>query len=53
MLLFALAGGGSFTTSTVSEHAKTNAEVIGNFLLVSTEFSVQERAFLCSMRSVL
>ncbi|MFZ6758587.1 RNA 3'-terminal phosphate cyclase [Undibacterium sp. Ji50W] len=51
MLLFALAGGGSFTTSQVSDHAKTNAEVISKFLAVLTEFSVEERAFLCCMHS--
>lgn len=34
MIPFALAGGGSFTVSSASEHARTNAEVIQKFLPV-------------------
>ena len=34
MIPFALAGGGSFTVSSASEHARTNAEVIRKFLPV-------------------
>jgi RNA 3'-terminal phosphate cyclase (ATP) len=36
LLPMALAGGGSFTTASVSQHAITNAEVISRFLPVAT-----------------
>lgn len=39
MLPMVLAGGGSFTADTVSQHAITNAEVIGRFLPVGITFS--------------
>jgi RNA 3'-terminal phosphate cyclase (ATP) len=38
MVPFALAGGGRFTTSRVSQHALTNADVIGRFLPVTIAF---------------
>ncbi|QDU84271.1 RNA 3'-terminal phosphate cyclase [Planctomycetes bacterium Pla163] len=38
LLPLALAGGGSFTTTTPSLHTRTNAEVIGHFLDVSFEY---------------
>ena len=39
LLPMALAGGGCFTASTVSQHAITNAEVIARFLPVVTTFA--------------
>jgi len=39
MLPLALAGGGRFTTASVSQHALTNAEVIERFLPVTFSFS--------------
>jgi len=41
LLPMALAGGGSFTTATISSHAQTDMDVISKFLPVS--FSVEER----------
>ena len=38
MLPMALAGGGRFTTSHVSMHSKTNADVIAQFLPVKISF---------------
>jgi RNA 3'-terminal phosphate cyclase (ATP) len=35
----ALAGGGRFTTASVSQHTITNAEVISRFLPVDTTFA--------------
>jgi RNA 3'-terminal phosphate cyclase (ATP) len=46
MLPMALAGGGSFTTARLSQHARTNAEVIARFLPVRVDFDDGER--LCS-----
>ncbi len=50
MLPLALAGGGSFTASTVSRHALTNAEVIGRFLPVEIAFEREERRAICVVR---
>ena len=50
MLPFALAGGGSFTSSVVSQHARTNADVIALFLPVSTEFKPLNKCFICTMK---
>jgi len=50
MLPLALAGGGSFTVSTVSRHALTNAEVIGRFLPVEIAFEREERRAICVVR---
>jgi RNA 3'-terminal phosphate cyclase (ATP) len=41
LLPMALAGGGSFTTASISSHTRTNMDVISKFLPVS--FSVEER----------
>ena len=50
MLPMALAGGGSFTVSSVSRHALTNAEVIGRFLPVEIVFEHDERRSSCFVR---
>ncbi len=50
MLPFALAGGGEFTCRAVSQHAKTNAEVIGRFLPISVEFDQQDKRYLCVVK---
>lgn len=51
MLPLALAGGGSFTASTVSRHALTNADVIARFLPVRIDFEHEERRSQCVVRS--
>ena len=50
MLPLALAGGGSFTASTVSRHALTNADVIACFLPVEIGFEHEERRSICVVR---
>jgi RNA 3'-terminal phosphate cyclase (ATP) len=51
MLPMALAGGGSFSTSTLSSHATTNAEVISRFLPVGFRFEQQGGArYLCTLK---
>lgn len=50
MLPMALAGGGRFTVSTVSQHALTNAEVIGRFLPVEIVFGREEWRSTCVVR---
>ncbi|PKV46344.1 RNA 3'-terminal phosphate cyclase (ATP) [Janthinobacterium sp. 61] len=52
LLPMALAGGGTFTCSKVSQHALTNAEVISRFLPVRITFEQQERASICTVASV-
>jgi RNA 3'-terminal phosphate cyclase (ATP) len=52
MLPMALAGGGSFSTSLVSEHARTNAEVIGRFLPVKITFEARERCSICRVEGL-
>lgn len=47
MLPLALAGGGSFTASNVSQHALTNAEVIARFLPVEFVFERGEAHSTC------
>lgn len=47
MLPMALAGGGSFTVSNVSQHAQTNAEVIARFLPVEIGFERGEGYSTC------
>ena len=47
----ALAGGGTFSCSKVSQHALTNAEVISRFLPVRITFEQQERASICTVAS--
>lgn len=51
MLPLALAGGGRFTTEAVSQHAITNAEVIGRFLPVSISFEAGENRSTCFVKS--
>ena len=48
MLPFALAGGGSFTATKISRHAKTNQDVISKFLPV--RFEVEESRECCVVR---
>jgi RNA 3'-terminal phosphate cyclase (ATP) len=43
MLLWALAGGGSFRTTTLSRHARTNAEVIRKFVDVTIDCIDEDR----------
>lgn len=47
ILPFALAGGGRFTTDLVSQHARTNAEVIARFLPVEISFAAADHGHLC------
>ncbi len=50
MLPMALAGGGCFSTSVLSSHALTNADVISRFLPVSFHFEQQaETRYLCTL----
>lgn len=51
MLPMALAGGGRFTTSHVSQHAITNAEVIGKFLPIEIGFTTGAIGSECMLRS--
>ena len=51
LLPMALAGGGTFSCSKVSQHALTNAEVISRFLPVRITFEQQERASICTVAS--
>lgn len=50
MLPLALAGGGSFTVSSVSRHALTNADVIGKFLPVEIRFERDGLRSRCVVR---
>lgn len=50
MLPFALAGGGRFTTNTVTQHAKTNAAVIALFLPVDISFDKKNSYYVCSVQ---
>lgn len=49
LLPMALAGGGTFSCSKVSQHALTNAEVIARFLPVRITFEQQERGSICTV----
>ena len=49
MVPFALAGAGRFTTSRVSQHARTNAEVIGRFLPVKVAFDDSGERKICTV----
>ncbi|NHZ33973.1 RNA 3'-terminal phosphate cyclase [Massilia rubra] len=51
MLPMALAGGGSFTADVISQHAITNAEVIGRFLPVSITLEEGEQRSTCTVRA--
>lgn len=53
LLPLALAGGGAFTASSVSQHARTNADIIERFLPVTIRFEQHghedKRAALCTV----
>ncbi|MFB9245969.1 RNA 3'-terminal phosphate cyclase [Massilia antarctica] len=51
MLPMALAGGGSFTADVISQHAITNAEVIGRFLPVAITLEEGEQRSTCTVRA--
>ena len=51
MLPMALAGGGSFTTVRLSQHARTNAEVIARFLPIEVRFEDGGRRCTCVLGS--
>jgi len=51
MLPMALAGGGRFTTNSVSLHARTNAGVIAKFLPVKVDFIDNELISTCTINS--
>ncbi|SFG99904.1 RNA 3'-terminal phosphate cyclase (ATP) [Duganella sp. CF458] len=46
----ALAGGGSFTMDVLSQHTRTNAEVIARFLPVSIRFDKREACSYCEVK---
>jgi len=46
----ALAGGGSFTMDVLSQHTRTNAEVIARFLPVSITFEKREACSYCEVK---
>lgn len=50
MLPMALAGAGRFTTSCVSQHAMTNADVIGKFLPVEFSFEKKDGFHICTVK---
>ncbi len=52
LLPMALAGGGSFTTSKVTQHTLTNAEVIARFLPVAVDFEKQENFSVCRVKAL-
>ncbi|MDM5179214.1 RNA 3'-terminal phosphate cyclase [Massilia sp. DJPM01] len=51
MLPMALAGGGSFTADVISQHAITNAEIIGRFLPVAITLEEGEQRSTCTVRA--
>lgn len=51
LLPMALAGGGGFTASSVSQHALSNADVIERFLPVRIRFDDGERCATCTVES--
>ncbi len=51
MLPMALAGGGGFTADVISQHATTNAEVIGRFLPVAITLEEGEQRSTCTVRA--
>lgn len=51
MVPMALAGGGSFTVDTVSQHASTNAGIIERFLPVKISFEPRERSYVCRVEA--
>ena len=51
MLPLAVAGGGCYTASAISQHAVTNAEVIARFLPVNVRFEVDGARHLCAVET--
>ncbi|GGY70713.1 RNA 3'-terminal phosphate cyclase [Pseudoduganella albidiflava] len=49
MLPMALAGGGSFSVERVSQHARTNADIISLFLPVTFRFEQRDRHAVCTV----
>lgn len=52
MLPMAIAGGGVFTASVVSQHALTNADVIARFLPVQVSFEAKDNHQLCRVKGL-
>ena len=48
----ALAGGGPYTTSKVSQHALTNAQVIARFLPIDISFHSQKIFSVCHVKAL-
>ena len=51
LLPMALAGGGAFTATSISQHALTNAGIIARFLPVTIRFEPQAQATLCTVEN--
>ena len=51
LLLMAIAGEGSYTMSVLSEHTRTNAEVIRRFLPVQISFTSEAQRVVCSVHT--
>lgn len=49
LLPMALAGGGAFTATSISQHALTNADIIARFLPVTIRFEQHAHAALCTV----
>ena len=49
LLPMALAGGGAFTATAISQHALTNADIIARFLPVTIRFEQHQHAALCTV----
>lgn len=49
LLPMALAGGGAFTATSISQHALTNADIIARFLPVAIRFEQHQHAALCTV----
>jgi RNA 3'-terminal phosphate cyclase (ATP) len=52
MIPLALAGGGGFTTATVSGHTRTNAQVIERFLPVRFSFGERDKVKTCTVEKL-
>ena len=50
LLPLALAGGGSFVTTTISQHLRSNALVVKRFIDRHTEWQAQDSGYLVSLR---
>lgn len=53
LLPMALAGGGAFTATSISQHALTNADIIARFLPVTIRFEQHQHAALCTVERSL